>query len=96
MLKISEDADGDTVVFILEGSLSGPWVQEFERAWQTAADGRRCRRMKANLSAVTFVSREAKELLERLFLQGADLFSSDVLTKAIVDAITRKHRRSRK
>lgn len=94
VLKITTDFRVDTLVFTLEGSLAGPWVQEVERAWEMAASGQQFRRTKLDLSGITFVSTEGKELLERLFAKGADLFSSDVLTKSIVDAICLKHRRA--
>lgn len=91
MLKISKHSDGDTLVFILEGSLTGPWVHELRSAWVTAIGTRHFPRTKVDLSGVTFVSSEAKELLEWLFVQGVELFSTDILTKSIVKTFARKH-----
>lgn len=92
MLKITTDVQRDSLVLTLEGSLAGPWVQEVERVWQTAASSQPSRRTKFDLSGITYVSTEGKQLLERLLIAGAEIFSSDVLTKSIVDAISRKHR----
>jgi len=95
MLKISTDIQAETLVFILEGSLAGPWVQELDSTWQRAACGKGFCRTRLDLSGLTFVSQEGKELLERLYAGGVELVSSDVLTKSIANEISRKHRHGR-
>ena len=38
MLRITTTDIGEKVTLKLEGKLSGPWVEEFERCWRTSAD----------------------------------------------------------
>jgi len=90
MLKISTDVQAGTVVLVLEGSLSGPWVQEVEHTWETTVGDQGFGRTRLDLSGLTFVSSEGKKLLEKLVAGGVELISSDVLTKSIVSAISRK------
>jgi hypothetical protein len=92
MLKIATEMLHDEVLLVLEGSLSGPWVAEVERAWHGATTDRQPRKMKVDLSEVTFVSDEGKQLLERICASGTEIVSSDLLTKALADELSHKHR----
>ena len=92
MLKIGTEMLDDEGLLVLEGSLSGPWVAEVERAWHGAIIDRQPRKIKADLSEVTFVSDEGKQLLERICASGTETFSSDLLTKALAHELSRKHR----
>jgi hypothetical protein len=92
MLKIATEMVDDEVLLILEGSLNGPWVAEVERAWHGAAIDRQPRKIKVDLSEVTFVSDEGKQLLERICARGTEICSSDLLTKALADELSHKHR----
>ena len=92
MLKIGTEMLDDEGLLVLEGSLSGPWVAEVERAWYGATIDRQPRKIKVDLSEVTFVSDEAKQLLERICASGTEIFSSDLLTKALPDDLSHKHR----
>jgi len=87
MLRVSTKIRIDTVVFILEGSLSGQWVQEVDRVCRLAVVNDQCARVELDLSGVTFVSPEGKQLLERLWANGAGIVSSDLLTKPLVEEI---------
>ena len=92
MLKIGTEMLDDEVLLVLEGSFSGPWVAEVERAWDGATIDRQPRKIKVDLSEVTFVSDEGKQLLERICASGAEVFSSGLLTKALADELSHKHR----
>jgi len=92
MLKIDTEMLDDEVLFVLEGSLSGPWVAEVERAWHGATLDRQPGKIRIDLSDVIFVSDEGKQLLERICASGAEIFSSDLLTKALADELSHKHR----
>ena len=86
MLRVSTKIRFDTLVFILEGSLSGLWVQELDRVCRLAVVNETAR-VELDLSGVTFVSPEDKQLLERLWASGAGIVSSDLLTKSLVEEI---------
>ena len=95
MLKIGTEMLHDEVLLVLEGSLSGPWVAEVERAWHGVAVDRRPGKIRIDLSEVTFVSDEGKQLLELICASGTEVFSSDLLTKALVGELSHKHWRKR-
>ena len=91
MLKIGTEMLDDEVLLVLEGSLTGPWVAEVERAWRGATLDRQPRKIKVDLSEVTFVSDEGKQMLERICANGTEIFSSDLLTRALADELSHKH-----
>ena len=95
MLKIDTEMLDDEVLFVLEGSLSGPWVAEVERAWRGATIDRQPGKIRVDLSDVIFVSDEGKQLLERICASGTEIFSSDLLTKALADELSHKLRGTR-
>lgn len=96
MLKISTEEAGEGVKLVLEGSLSGPWVAEVESAWHRTSTGRKSRVVKVDLSGVTFVSEEGKQLLEEICASGVEIASSDLLTRALADELSQKHREAGK
>ena len=85
MLKIVTEMLDDEVPLVLEGSLSGPWVAEVERAWQGATVDRQPGKVRVDLSEVTFVSDAGKQLLDRICASGTEILFSDLLTKALVE-----------
>jgi anti-anti-sigma regulatory factor len=91
MLRISEETRGSALVCVLEGTLTGPWVRELELTCQRAVTAEPSLKIRLDLSGLTFVSAEGKELLQRCYSAGMQLMSSDVLTKAIIDEISRRH-----
>jgi len=95
MLKISTESSGNVVLLVLEGSLSGPWIAELESACQRADIDQQPERIRVDLSEVTFVSNEGKELLERICGIGVEVVSSDLLTKALCEELSKKHRGTR-
>ena len=96
MLKISTEKSGEDVRLVLEGSLSGPWVAEVERVWHRTSTGLKSRVVRVELSGVTFVSEEGKQLLEQICASGVEIVSSDLLTRALAAELSHKHREAGK
>jgi anti-anti-sigma regulatory factor len=92
MLKISTDELLGEVLLVLEGSLSGPWVPEVERAWQRVSIEPPLQKLRVDLSGVTFVSEQGRSLLERMCASGVELSSSDLQTRALCEELLQKHR----
>lgn len=96
MLKISIHDTPTELRFQLEGRLIGPWVAEAEGAWQTAESARNGRRVVFDLSDITFIDDNGRELLERLHRSDVTLLGSDPMTRSIIEEITglpAQHRR---
>jgi ABC-type transporter Mla MlaB component len=76
----------DSITFLLEGKLVGPWVTELRDCWQrTPPDSKH--EVQIDLRGVTYVDAAGRELLADLYRQGADLLASGCLMKALVAEI---------
>jgi anti-anti-sigma regulatory factor len=87
MLKITLQSEAGVPVFQLEGRLAGPWVQELELCWRSAADAQLNTPVRVDLSAVTFIDADGKALLGQMYREGAELVASGCLNKCMVEEI---------
>ena len=90
MLKITQhrDAASESVSFMLEGRLAGPWVEELGMCWRLIATNSQSLAV-VDLTGVTFVDADGKALLTRMWQQGAELRAVGCLTRCIVEEITK-------
>ena len=88
MLKITMQIEAGLMTFALAGKLTGPWVQEFELCWRSAAGTQQICLVRVDLTSVTFIDEEGKALLGRMHQEGAELVASGCLNKCIVERIT--------
>ena len=94
MLKITTHTNTQSTTLQLEGRLAGPWVEELERCWvSTVSTKTRCP-LSVDLSAVTYVDAEGKDLLSKIYQAGAELVASGCLTNCVVKEITQAVRNS--
>jgi hypothetical protein len=89
MLRITTQNHESETKFIVEGRLVGPWVAELERCWQTAISTYPCSPIQVDLTAVSYVDGEGKELLTRMRRNGAEVLVTGLLNKAIFDSTDR-------
>jgi anti-anti-sigma regulatory factor len=94
MLKITTLMNAESTVLRLEGRLAGPWVQELERCWDSTVGTLTQHPLSVDLSAVTYVDSDGKDLLKKVHRQGAKLIASGCLTSCIVNEIVQVARRS--
>ena len=87
MLKITTLTNAESTALRLEGRLAGPWVQELERCWDSVLGATTNHPLTVDLSAVTYVDSEGKDLLKKIHKQGARLVASGCLTSCIVNEI---------
>jgi anti-anti-sigma regulatory factor len=88
MFRATVEHDGELVTLRIEGRLSGPCLGELENCWRKAMNGNGRGRAVVDLTEVTFVSAEGKQLLERLCRAGAKLTGDGLMTRALVQQIT--------
>jgi len=93
MLKITTLTKAKSTVLRLEGRLAGPWVQELERCWDFTVGTTTNRPLSMDLSAVTYVDSDGKDLLKKIHQQGAKLVASGCFTRCIVNEIVKVARR---
>jgi anti-anti-sigma regulatory factor len=95
MLKITfNDTPGSTIVK-LEGKISGPWVEELERSWIEHSP-QASENVIIDLSDVTYIDPEGKKLLTRMVDKGVCFEGTHLMTKYVIDEITRVGIRSGK
>ena len=87
MLKITTLIHAELTTFKLEGRLAGPWVQELERCWASVVGTMTPHPLTVDLTAVTYVDSDGKDLLKKIHQQGARLVASGCLTSCIVNEI---------
>jgi ABC-type transporter Mla MlaB component len=87
MLRIDIHEEGEVTSFGVEGKLTRRCVKELEDCWKTALSSLPRKSIQVNLSAVTFIDAEGKELLTRMRRQGAVLVPTGCFMKVIVEEI---------
>ena len=87
MLKITMQIAAGVMTFSLEGKLAGPWVKELDLCWRSAAGTQQIYPVRVDLSSVTFIDAEGKDLLSRIYREGAKLVATGCLNKCIVEGI---------
>lgn len=87
MLRIGVHDKNETTSFTIEGKLTAPTANELEKCWQTAAAAEPPKPIVLNLTAVTFIDSECRELLTRMRRQGVKLVPTGCLMKSIVEQI---------
>ena len=95
MLKITVHIDGGVVLFELEGKLSGPWVNELEQSWRSIAVTQQIYSTRVDLSSVTFMDQEGRDLLRKMYREGAKLVTTGCLNKCIVEGIMQPEEKRR-
>lgn len=88
MLRISVENDQDALLFLLEGRLVGPWVDELRTVWmeRTAEEGGSP--PVVDLCGLTAMDTEGQQLLEQLLQRGATLRCSDVMNQFLVEQMS--------
>lgn len=87
MLRITIHMKLQMITFQLEGRLAGPWVQEFAESWRRSSRDREKRAASVDLTGVTFVDKDGKELLAQLYREGADFVAADCMMRALVSEL---------
>jgi ABC-type transporter Mla MlaB component len=91
MLKITIQTEPKFTRLMLEGRLTGPWVEELSRCWEAVADsqyGGVQSDVMIDLTGVTFIDTRGKALMTRMWQRGAKFHAVGCLTRSIVEEIT--------
>ncbi len=87
MLRISVTTRPGGATVTLEGRLAGPWVDELARCWSSVTALRHASSVRVELDAVTLIDSAGKSVLRRMCEEGAVLFASGCMTRAILEEI---------
>lgn len=92
MLKITLQTLNGVTVFELAGKLYGRWVEEMEQFWRSTACLKQDGPVRVDLSSVTFIDEQGKQLLKTMHRDGVELVASGCLNNCIVERIVRSEK----
>src|SRR5882724_3700974 len=95
MLKITIHESSDALTFQVEGKLVGAWAKELEEAWNHARVTPERKALIVDLTETLYIDEHGKQVLAKLFRDGAVFKTSGAMTSCIVTEITGKPRRPR-
>jgi hypothetical protein len=90
MPKITVRGTDQTVTLKVAGALIGPWVDELERCLDLAQASRRDRALRVDLTELTNVSPDGRQLLASIERHGAVFISGKGRTDRFVDELARR------
>ena len=96
MLRISVTSRPGGATVTLEGRLAGPWVDELARCWSSVTALRHASSVRVERDAVTLIDSAGKSVLRRMCEEGAVLFASGCMTRAILEEIETGRRECRR
>jgi len=86
MLRITLQENEKVQTIKLEGKIAGPWVEEFNRSWQSLEPLPSSRELQLDLREVAFVDAKGRELLRKIYQQTNARFLTDSpLTRYFAD-----------
>jgi anti-anti-sigma regulatory factor len=92
MLKISIVDTRTERKLVVEGKLSGPWVDELRSTWRNAGRDLDGRKVVIDLSSLTVISREGEEAIFDLMKQGAKFSCAGILTRHVLKGLAQRCR----
>ena len=75
-------------MFVLEGRLVEPWVDELRTLWQERANTYGDSRLTVDLCGLTAMDTSGQRLLDELLQRGATLRCSDVMNQFLVEQMS--------
>ncbi|MGH9377389.1 MAG: hypothetical protein ACRD1I_01195 [Terriglobia bacterium] len=85
MLRITVEQANAPAVLKLEGKLSGPWVSEAGLIWKRLTGDQPGKKIRVDLSGVTFVDSKGKQLLKKMLTGQADVRDPPLFMRFIMD-----------
>jgi len=87
VIRINRILERSTLRLIVEGALSGAWVDELEKCWLEINAAPRNAHVTVDLSGVGYIDDRGRRLLKRMFSEGGELRATGVMTKRIIEEI---------
>jgi hypothetical protein len=94
-MRINRSREQSKLSLFVEGTLSGVWVDELEKCWLEAKSSPGDRPVRVDLSGVVYIDDRGRQLLARMFRDGAELQATGVMTKGIIEEIAAEDASSR-
>lgn len=88
LIRITQLRGGSHQHLFVEGTLSDGWVDVLEVSWLKAQSQLNGEPLRIDLSGVTYVDHQGRELLARMIRGGAKLWATEIMTRGIIEDIT--------
>ena len=93
MIRITIRQSDDDLTLKLEGYLVGAWVDELEVSWLAARPTLQGRRLRVDLRGLCQVDDRGRQLMARLYADGAQFVSSGcVMPEVVREIVSGDHR----
>ena len=89
MIRISPIGNRSKRHLLVEGTLSDGWVNALEASW-LEAKSQLNGKLYIDLSGVTYIDDKGRELLARIICSGAELRTAGIMTRTVVEQITKE------
>ena len=89
LIRISPIGNGPEGHLLVEGTLSDGWVDALEASW-LEAKSQLNGKLYIDLSGVTYIDDKGRELLARIIRSGAELRTAGIMTRTVVEQITKE------
>ena len=92
LIRISQIGNGSKWHLLVEGTLSGGWVDALETSWleaQSQLNGNG-KSLCIDLSGVTHIDDKGRALIARIIRGGAELRTAGIMTRTVVEEITKE------
>ena len=87
VLRISITETPTETRWILQGRLSGPWPSELSAIWRTSTRTREGRACLVDLNDVTFIDKDAGDLLRTMSREGAEFLADGLYIKQVLEGL---------
>ena len=87
VMRITKSHEPIRLRLLVEGTLSGAWVEELEKCWLDAKQSLNGAEVRVDLSGVSYVDEPGRRLLARMYREGVQLRATGVMTKGIIEEI---------
>jgi ABC-type transporter Mla MlaB component len=85
MIRITTHDEQSITRLFLEGKLAGEAVGELERCWSAASASKTV--VSVDLTGISFIDNQGKQLLTKMFEKGTRLFSKGLMAKCFIEEI---------
>ena len=90
VLRITTRNNAGDISLLIEGKLAGPCVGELEKCWRRAVAGEAPLPSVVDLTGVSFIDANGKQLLAQMREHGIKLVANGLMARFFIDEIERR------
>jgi anti-anti-sigma regulatory factor len=90
MLRITMTEDASEQRWVLQGRLTGSFLEELTANWQSNRDSPVTRELVVDLNGVTGIDKDGERVLLMMIKDGAKFVANGIYTKHLLESLQRK------